>query len=215
LKRSLLLLGIQGAGKGTVGRLLARDQGMAHLSAGSLLRRHVHDGGPFGEEIKAQIDRGCGVSTEISYGLLKKALADASADRPLVLDGYPREQSEIEHLLELLGVNPTLVLHLQAPRPIAVARLLSRSACDDCDATFGPGVPPRFSGVCDDCGGKLASRKDDTPPAIRCRLDGWTRRGPRILERLREITGCTQIDSSRPIDQVMADVEEALSELPN
>jgi len=212
----VLLLGMQGAGKGTVGRWLAsRYANVTHLSAGALLRKHVREDGIHSTEIVAQIDGGDPVPTSISFGFLAERVRTAKKDHLLVLDGYPRERSQLDLLLETIGTDPALVVHLLIPRPIAIERLRTRETCGDCDATFGRELPPRSAGECDHCGGVLSRRKDDTEAAIGRRLDGWTRHGPLLLANLDAITPRVEVDAARDIATVVSDVTAALSERPN
>jgi adenylate kinase len=212
----VLLLGMQGAGKGTVGRWLAgRYASVTHLSAGALLRQHVREGGVHSAEIVAQIDGGDPVPPSISYGFLAERVQTVDKDHLLVLDGYPRERSQLDLLLEAIGTDPALIIHLLIPRPIAIERLRNRETCENCDATFGREVPPRSAGECDQCGGVLSRRKDDTEAAIGRRLDGWTRHGPPLLASLDAIAPRVEVDATRDIETVVSDVTAALPERPN
>jgi adenylate kinase len=216
MRNVVLLLGIQGAGKGTVGRWLASgNAGVTHLSAGALLRQHVREGGTHSVEIVAQIDGGDPVPPSISFGFLAERMRTLGKNQLLVLDGYPRERSQLDLLLETIGTNPALFIHLLIPRPIAIERLRTRKTCGDCDATFGPDVPPRSAGKCDYCHGVLARRKDDTEAAIGRRLDGWAHHGPQLLTSLDAIAPRVEIDATRDIGTVVSDVMTALPERPN
>src|SRR5690348_10328588 len=79
----VLLLGMQAAGKSTIGRLLAEDANVTHMSAGSLLREHARDEGPHSAEILAQIDAGDPASASISYGLLGERARSLDNDQLL------------------------------------------------------------------------------------------------------------------------------------
>ncbi len=211
----VLLLGMQGAGKGTVGRLLAEDAGVTHLSAGFLLREHARAGGQHSAEILAHIDKGEAVNPSISYGLLSERVRELESDQLLLLDAYPREASQLNLLEETVGTRPALVVNLVVPRPVAIERLRDRETCEDCDATFGPDLSPRTAGTCDQCTGQLARRADDTKAAIGERLDGWARHGPLLLARLAEIAPQVNVDATRNIERVVADVKKSLPNSPN
>lgn len=201
-RQAILLLGRQGAGKGTVGAFLARELDAVHLSAGELLRARVAAGGQGALEIRAQIDRGLAVPVETSYGLLGERLRALPRDELLILDGYPRDASELPVLGELLGGEAHLVLLLNVPTPIAVSRLLARETCECCGAGYGPGVPSGSPGVCDGCGGALAHRADDSPQALGHRLEGWASRSPAILAHFRQTESLVEIDASGPSSDV-------------
>jgi adenylate kinase len=211
----VLLLGMQGSGKGTVARHLVTALGAVHIGAGDLLRRHVKQGGPWAEEIDTRINReGRGVDERISYGLLERSLAATSSDQLLIIDGYPRLAGQIPLLLSILGRDPTLALLLELPRPIAVSRLLWRETCETCEAPFGPESPSLRDGACDRCGGVLERRDDDTPAKIGRRHDVWQTESSAILTFFDGLGLLETIDASRPVDQVTADavrcVERAL-----
>ncbi len=199
-RRAILLLGSQGAGKGTLGAILAGELGAVHLGAGDLLREQVRSGGRWATEIQDQIDRGLGVATEISYGLLEERLGSLAEDVGVVLDGYPRDLDELPRLERLLGGEADLALLLNVPRPIAIGRLLGRETCEECSASHGPGVPARSAGRCDRCGGALVRRADDSPPAIARRLDGWSSRGPAIADHFREAGTLIELDATLEAD---------------
>src|SRR6476659_5634941 len=131
-RRAILLLGSQGAGKGTVGAILADELDGIHLSAGDLLRARAAVGGHVAQAIHAQIDQGLPVPVEMSYGLLEERLQQSSQNQLLILDGFPRDASELPLMDEILGGEAKLALLLNVPTPIAVARLLARESCGGC-----------------------------------------------------------------------------------
>lgn len=208
----ILILGMQGAGKSTLGRLIAERTGATHLSAGTMLRLHEREGGSYAREIRERLDRGEGVSTDISYGLLREAVCDLADASRLVLDGYPREVSQVPLLKRAIGVDPAEVLLLNVPRPIAVDRILNREVCCSCDAAFGRDFPARVPGICDLCGGTVSSRRDDTPVAVARRLDGWSSYSRPIVAHYEAKGILRAIDASRLADAVLADAMEEIEE---
>ena len=51
-----------------------------------------------------------------------------------------------------------------------------RRVCEACGSSYNvEAVPPKVEGLCDNCGGKLIQRKDDTPETVRERLKVYHR----------------------------------------
>lgn len=200
----ILLLGPHGTGKGTLGRGLAAALEGRFLSAGELLRAEARSS-PEGERrIGAQLKQGKGVSMSISYPMLAAELERLAPGRAVVLDGFPREASQIGLLESTLGGPPYRVLALHAPTEISVGRLLTRLTCDRCERSYGPAVPPRRSGECDDCGVSLVRRDDDKPPGVQRRHSFWLRHGPRILAHYQERGLVDALDASGAPGDVLA-----------
>lgn len=211
----VLLLGMQGSGKGTVARGLNCELGAVHVGAGDLLRRHVAEGGEWAAEISERIDNGRGVDERISYGLLEKELGLVGQAPLLVFDGYPRLSRQIPLLLRILGEPPDLALLLDVPRPIAVTRLMARETCQDCDYPFGPEAPPREAGVCDKCGGALKRREDDLPLKIGRRHDAWGAESAEICSFFDDAGSLRRIDASRSAERVASDAVAVVEQLRN
>ena len=69
---NIILIGIQGCGKGTLVSGLEQHYDISLISMGQLLRDEIATGSSLGKEIKATIDRGELVSTDIVVKTLKK-----------------------------------------------------------------------------------------------------------------------------------------------
>jgi adenylate kinase len=201
----VLLLGIQGAGKGTVGQALHGDRDIAHISAGDLIREYARDCTHEAEGARDRIARGKGVSTNMSYGLLRQRI-ERLTEGTLVLDGYPRRSEEIPLLAEILRGEPDLALLLDVPPPIAVDRLLGREVCPECGAVYGPAVPPRNRASCDRCGGRLSRRADDTPPGIVERHRTWVAERRAITRHYASLGILQTVNAARSPDLVLAEV---------
>src|SRR4051794_28513149 len=112
---TVLLLGEQGSGKGTLGRELSNTLGALFLSGGDLLRAEARKDTARGREVAERLAAFEGVDIEISYGVLEDALRANSGPTPLLLDGYPRVADQIERLVGLLGGPPDCALVLHVP----------------------------------------------------------------------------------------------------
>ena len=169
----LVLLGKQGAGKGTQCVRLARHYVVPHVSTGDIFRAAVKGGTEFGRKAKEYMDAGELIPDEIVVGVVRERLAqDDSLHRGFILDGFPRTVFQAKELAGILAPDDLdLAIDLQVPTEVVLRRLAGRRVCQDCGANYGPDNPPKEKGVCDVCGGEVVQRPDDTEAAIRRRLD--------------------------------------------
>ena len=180
----VILLGPPGAGKGTLGRQLASRLEASFLSAGEMLWAEARRASPAGEAIRrSRLADGQGVDPDIPYRLLEDTLGKLPPRAAIILDGFPRQANQVSRLDSLLGHPPDLVIALGCPPGIGARRVLWRLTCVACGAPFGPKVPPRKTGSCDTCEGRLERRKDDSHRALATRIAFWERHaGP--IERI-------------------------------
>jgi adenylate kinase len=169
----LVLLGRQGAGKGTQCVRLSRHYVVPHISTGDILRAAVREGTEFGRKAKAIMDSGELVPDDIMVGIVDERLdRDDTRSRGFILDGFPRTVAQAEALIEITqprGID--MVINLEVPRDVVLRRLASRQVCTDCGTNYSNERPPRYTATCDVCGGDVIQREDDTEEAINRRLD--------------------------------------------
>ncbi len=169
----LIILGRQGAGKGTQCVRLSRHYVVPHISTGDMLRAAVREGSELGTAAKKIMDEGGLVGDDIMIGLVDERLTkpDASS-RGYILDGFPRTVAQARALDEITRAKPiSVAIDLDVPREIVLERLSARRVCRDCGTNYtatGNGPSPW---ICDVCGGDVQQRADDTPDAVNRRLD--------------------------------------------
>jgi adenylate kinase len=130
----LLLIGAPGAGKGTQAGLLATRFGITHISSGDLLRQHVRDLTPLGQQVKSYVDNCDLVPDGLVMDMLRKPVVAAARSGGYVLDGFPRtvEQAEASYaVVRELGVEVQAAVHLDVPQDELVRRLLARGRGSD------------------------------------------------------------------------------------
>jgi adenylate kinase len=129
----LVLLGKQGAGKGTQGDLLARRFSIQHLSTGQLFRDSAAVGVAAGLEAKDYMDRGELVPDDIVLAVVEERFANPrEVETGFVLDGFPRTEFQADALDRILGRNRLdLVIDLEVPTQTVIERLLARNREDD------------------------------------------------------------------------------------
>jgi adenylate kinase len=168
----MVMLGRQGAGKGTQCVRVSRHYVVPHISTGDMLRAAVREGTPLGRKAGEIMAVGGLVPDDLMIDIVDDRLdRDDTTSRGYVLDGFPRTVGQAEALAEITASRPLdVVIDLDVARDVVLQRLASRRVCDDCQANYSLDAPPKYGWVCDNCGGDVVQRDDDTPAAIEMRL---------------------------------------------
>jgi adenylate kinase len=208
----LVLLGRQGAGKGTQCVRLSRHYVVPHISTGDMLRAAVREGTEFGRKAKEIMDRGELVSDEIMGGVVDERLdRDDTRHRGYILDGFPRTVGQAELLAKITADAPLdLVIDLVVPTDVVLERLASRRVCTDCGANYSLDTPPKDGWVCDNCGGDVVQRADDTPEAIQKRLDLYERETAPLIAWYAGHDLLDEVDGLGTAEEVTARLIEAI-----
>jgi adenylate kinase len=210
-------MGPQGAGKGTQADIIAPRLGLVKLSTGDLFRAAVASGSELGRLAKGYLDRGELVPDDITLAIVEERLEEI-AENPNVkgalFDGFPRTRAQAEGLDAILAKRDeriAAVIEIAVPREKLIARLAGRRYCPNCGATYHVEFnPPKTAGVCDRCGGPLVQRPDDTPEAIRRRLDLYDEQTAPLLDFYQQRGLLIRVDGDRPIEEVTHDILAAI-----
>jgi adenylate kinase len=188
MRPRLVLLGKQGAGKGTQAARLGEHFGIAHLSTGDMFRTQAAAGTAFGLEAKRWMDEGELVPDEITLGLVEECLAPGGLlDDGFILDGFPRNLHQAEELDRVIGSHGLdLAIDLEVPREIVLDRLAGRRVCENCQRVYHVNMPPTVNWTCDTCGGNVVQRDDDTEEAIDRRLEVYDEQTVPIIDYYRD-----------------------------
>jgi adenylate kinase len=186
---NLLLLGPQGAGKGTQAKRIAGTFSIPHIATGDMLREAIAAGTPLGERVKPIVEGGGLVPDDLMIDLIRDRLCRADAQQGFVLDGFPRTLAQAEALDETLHEidrDLSLILVLQLDDDEAIERLRRRAT--------------------------LEGRSDDTPDVIRERLRTYHEKTEPLGEWYRTRGKAVTIPADRPIDEVFARIQDALDQ---
>lgn len=167
----LIVLGRQGAGKGTQCARLADHLGIHHVSTGDLFRAEIDAGTPLGRQLDAYVRSGDLVPDEVVLDVVARQLGAAPARAAgYLLDGFPRTLAQGQALFEVLGAGAAdLALEIDVPVEVVRTRLATRRVCRDCSAVTSV-ADVLSEEPCAECGGPLVRRSDDEPEAIARRL---------------------------------------------
>jgi adenylate kinase len=180
----LVVLGKQGAGKGTQCVRLSHHYVVPHVSTGDMLRAEVKGGTALGRRAQSLMDQGELLSDDIVMEMVERRLSEADVRaRGFILDGCPRTIVQAEVLEKILDPDRLdLVIDLEVPTEQVLKRLAGRRVCVDCGTNYSVSEPPVLNWTCDVCGGEVVQREDDTEEAIERRLALYDRQTTPLLE---------------------------------
>lgn len=202
----LVMLGRQGAGKGTQCTRLSRHFVVPHISTGDMLRAAVKEGTEFGRKAHEYMSAGDLLPDDIIVGIVEeRLLKDDTRNRGYILDGFPRTESQAESLAAITADQPLhLVVDLNVPTEVVLRRLASRRVCVDCGANYSVQTPPKYQWVCDHCGGDVIQREDDTEDAIKRRLDLYEKETAPLIDWYKARDLLVEVDGDGDADEVTA-----------
>lgn len=167
----LIVFGMQGAGKGTLGKLIAERYGVQIFETGGELRKLAKENSELANKVKAIIEAGHLVPNEVVMEIVENFLNNLPANTQVLFDGIPRSIEQANSLNQLLAKhnrNYTAVL-IEIDKETALKRLTTRRICEIDKRVY----PADYQGETCECGGKLVTRADDNPEAIKNRLDAF------------------------------------------
>jgi adenylate kinase len=212
MSKHILLLGAPGAGKGTQSKRLADEFDLEHVTTGDALRANKdmdisHMDTEF-DTPRAYMEAGELVPDEVVNEIVKTALSQADG---YVLDGYPRNLDQAEYLSEITSLDAALFLDVSEEE--LVDRLTGRRVCSECGTNFHVEFsPPREDGVCDECGGDLIQRDDDTEETVRERLRVYYENTEPVVDHYRERGELVEVDGEGTPDEVFDEIAAAVDE---
>ena len=119
----LVMLGKQGAGKGTQCALLVEHYGIPHISTGEML---------LGLQASVIMDAGELVSDDLILGIVRERLAQPDAQLGFLLDGFPRTDAQAQGLMAMLAPSGIdVAIDIEVPDNVATERMLARGRADD------------------------------------------------------------------------------------
>ena len=184
---NLLVLGPQGAGKGTQAKRIAAEYELPHVSTGDMFRAAIAAQTELGKRVEPILASGALVPDDVTVALIRERLGEPDAAAGFVLDGFPRNLAQAEALDDMLreiGRSLDAILFFDLPDSVATERMLRRAAEEN--------------------------RPDDTPEVIARRLEIYHSETEPIVEHYRATGKLVPLHAERPIEQVWVEIASAL-----
>src|SRR5919197_557145 len=184
---NVLLLGPQGAGKGTQAKRISAEYGIPHVATGDMFRAAIAERTELGRKVEPILNSGALVPDEITIALIRERLGRPDAAEGFVLDGFPRTLGQAEALdgmLADIGRGLDAILFFDVPDEVGMERALSRA--------------------------QIEGRADDTPEVIARRLETYHSETEPIVEHYRATGKLVPLHAERSIEAVWAEIVAAL-----
>ena len=198
----VILLGPQGAGKGTQAQRLADRVGATHISTGDIVRAEIESGSELGKKVQDYNDRGELVPDEVIVEMAKPYLDDADS---WLLDGFPRNEAQakaLEEALDEIGEELDAVVALEAPDDALVERLSGRRQSQATGEIYHVEYDPPP----EDDEGPFIQRKDDAEDAIRRRLEIYHDQTEPLKDYYADRGLLITVDAEQEIPKVTEDI---------
>jgi adenylate kinase len=204
-----IIMGVQGCGKGTQAKLLKEAFDLVHISVGDIFRWHIQSHTKLGARIKRIMAEGQLVPDDIVEEVVKQRLDQHDWNYGFILDGFPRNARQAAFFLESYDIDAVLLI--EVPDAVVQERILSRRLCPQCGLDYNLIFHrPAVANTCDVCGTELVPRPDDTPEALRSRLQDFHAKTQPILELFRRKELVVVVDGTRSVDEVQQDLRRQL-----
>ncbi len=177
--KDIILIGPQGSGKGTQGKILADKFGFKIFETGSVLREIAQEGTDLGSKVREITTRGDLVPNEIVMEIVVDFLKKNNEGAPIIFDGVPRSEVQQATLDILLKEKKRdyIALEISVPEEdVSFERLFKRA--------------------------ELENRADDTEEAIRRRLDNFYTHTAPILEKFKKTNKLVSINGDGTVDEI-------------
>ncbi|WP_146340985.1 adenylate kinase [Nesterenkonia sp. NBAIMH1] len=184
----MLIVGPPGAGKGTQSKKISEELGIVAISTGDIFRENIKGGTALGQEAQRYVEAGNLVPDSLTNRLVEDRLAWEDAADGFLLDGYPRNLTQVEAfdgILARLGARLDVVLELVADKEELVSRLSKRA--------------------------EMEGRRDDTEDVIRHRLEVFESETAPMIAEYSTRGVLRQVDGLGAVDEVNARI---MKELP-
>ena len=209
---NLILLGMPGAGKGTQAEIIQREQGIANVSTGAMMREVSRAETDLGKKVQEYLSTGKLVPDDIIIQMLVERISQSDCENGFLLDGFPRNLDQAKALDEA-KVEINLILFLKISEKEIIERMSGRRVHLPSGRSYHiVHNPPKVEGKDDLTGETLIQREDDHPDVIKKRLEVYYDETEPLLSfyRQKDIS-FYEIDASKTLEEVTEDIRTVIS----
>jgi len=210
----IIVLGAPGVGKGSQASRISRALAIPHISTGDLFRAQIAGNTDIGRKVSSLINQGLLVSDEITVDLLVKRLENEDCQKGFILDGFPRTVKQAHYLdiiLTAMNSSIDILVNITLDDSSIVKRIAGRRTCSSCGEVYHvEDNPPENDGFCNHCFSTLINRSDDSPSAVKHRLNIYHEQTKPLIDYYMSKTKIVHIESDNLIAVTTRKVFESL-----
>lgn len=214
---NLIFLGPPGAGKGTQARMIQEKYSIPQISTGDLMRSEISSGSSLGERVKSYIESGGLVPDELTLNILLNRINKDDCKNGYLLDGFPRTVGQAVALDKALAEKNSeisAVIALEVEDSELTSRLSDRRICKGCgDSYHLQFKKPSVAGKCDQCGGELYQRRDDSEEVIKNRLKTYHEQTAPLVDFYSQKKKLSKICGKNKIEVIFSEICDIIDEL--
>lgn len=218
----LIIMGVQGAGKGTQAAFIHREYGIPHVSTGDLFRAMKTRQDELARRVQQIMNEGRLIDDSTTNEVVRDRLEQPDAAEGVIFDGYPRTIPQAEWLESYLAsrgesLAAGLLLELDGYTAFkrAYGRVKSEKSGETYNVYFNDGTvdwkfvdhpekayPPRIEARLKATGEVLTRRPDDEAGAVIKRIDTYLETTLPLINHYRQKGLLVEIDASQSIAAV-------------
>ena len=205
---NIILIGIQGSGKGTQAQLLSKKSGWEHINVGDLFRRNIEQKTELGIKAKTFIDKGELVPDKYVFDIVEEAILKAK--NGFILDGFPRNIEQLKFLTENIHIDKVILLVLDDK--IAIKRISARRNCECCKNVYTIIYNrPHLNVYCDECGSPLIQRDDDNEIAVAKRIEKFHQETQKVIDLFKKEGKLLVVDANHEVKAIHKEIVSKLT----
>ncbi len=224
----VIIMGVQGAGKGTQAQFIQREFGIPQISTGDLFRAMRTRTDAFAVQIQNLMNSGALIDDETTQNIVAERLLADDAQKGAIFDGFPRNIVQAQWLdahLAKKGTGIKQVLLLELDSYTAFKRAYGRVSDPKTGNSYNiysnagdikwqfvehpeKGFPPRLEATLN--GEKLARRADDEASFVIKRIDTFLEQTAPLINYYSQKGLVKTIDATLPIETVSQQIKSLL-----
>ena len=210
----IIFLGAPGAGKGTQAAIVAQELVLVHIASGDLFRQALEQGTELGIQAKSYMEKGMLVPDAVTIRMVLERILAPDCEPGVILDGFPRNLEQATALDETLleqGKVIDKVVYIKVSQQELLNRLSGRWVCRQCQTPYHAiNSPPKAGGKCDNCGGELYQRPDDTAETVKKRLEIYFAQTAPLIDYYTQADKLLEVDGEGSVNEVGRRIVTAL-----
>ena len=214
--KNIIFIAPPASGKGTLSQMLKDKYNYVHISTGDLLRDAKNNNDELGNEITSIMNSGGLVPDEIVLKLLKNRMQELGNNDKFILDGYPRNNTQIDPLMDIfkdMNINDYVVIYLLLDFDKAMKRTLGRISCPNCKKGYNEyfdELKPKVDNICDVCGSTLNKRSDDNEETFKVRYDTYISETAPVVDYFKSINKLVEVNADSDPQSILSAVERII-----